>query len=402
MITEQGNSLLETRRKNRVLIKNSIFRKNVALRTDIARELNLTLPTITNSVKEMIEEGILEEDTPTEDLAVRSMGRKPKPVSFRRDAGYAIGIEAGPYNTRAVLINLRGEVLESITDQLASESYQLMLLQLQSLIAHLRKRIPDPEKLIGIGCGIPGFMDANRGIVLSNYREDWNGKNVAEDLSKIFGCPVCLDNNVRFRAIGYEMMQKDFRAGMFAYLFISRGVACPVFYGNDLLSGENTGAGELGQTILLHQVDGQETKDLTVDDIASEKAIQNQCEEEMRKGHLKALQERMKAGEPLGMRTILDLQMKGDPEIDRIIDRCIRYDGIATANVVNLLNPNLIVVDAFLMSNQKNRDRLVNYARKYFYGINEKDVTITFHSYDSYDGARGAALGSIQKLFLNS
>ena len=120
------------------------------------------------------------------------------------------------------------------------------------------------------------------------------------------------------------------------------------------------------------------------------------------KGHLQALQERMKAGEPLGMRTILDLQMKGDPEIDSIIDRCIRYEGIATANVVNLLNPNLIVVDAFLMSNQKNRDRLVRYARKYFYGINEKDVTITFHSYDSYDGARGAALGSIQKLFLNS
>lgn len=402
MITEQGNSLLEIRRKNRVLIKNSIFRKNIALRTDIAKEFNLTLPTITNCIKEMIEEGILEEDNPPEDYSSKSMGRKPKPVSFRRDAGYAIGIEAGPYNTRAVLINLKGEVLESITDQVAPKSYRLMLMQIVNIIQHLMKRIPDKNRLIGIGYGIPGFTDANRGIILSNFREDWNRRSVAEDLSNAVGYPVCLDNNVRFRAIGYEMMQKDVHMGMFAYLFISRGIACPVFYENALLSGGNTGAGELGQTIIFRKADGDIEQDMTVDDLASEKAITRMCIKEMEQGKLKALKKRMDDGEPLSMRTILDLQINGDAEIDKIIDSCIQYEGIAMANVVNLLNPRQIVVDAFLMSYMKNQERLVNYARKYFYGINEKDVSIIFHNYDSYDGAKGAALGTIQKLFLNS
>ena len=89
MAGKKGNSLLETRRRNRVLIKNMIFRMENARRTAIAEELGLTLPTIVNN-----------------------MGRRPNAIAFRAEAAYAIGVELGPYATRAVLMNLRGEVLE--------------------------------------------------------------------------------------------------------------------------------------------------------------------------------------------------------------------------------------------------------------------------------------------------
>ena len=60
-MNKKGSSLLETRRWNRVLIKNMIFRTENATRTGIAEALGLTLPTITTSVNEMLSEGILEE-----------------------------------------------------------------------------------------------------------------------------------------------------------------------------------------------------------------------------------------------------------------------------------------------------------------------------------------------------
>ena len=52
-----GNSLIETRRKNRALIKNTIFRTPDATRTGVAKELGLTLATLSTSVSEMIAEG---------------------------------------------------------------------------------------------------------------------------------------------------------------------------------------------------------------------------------------------------------------------------------------------------------------------------------------------------------
>ena len=101
------------------------------------------------------------------------------------------------------------------------------------------------------------------------------------------------------------------------------------------------------------------------------------------------------------MRLILELQMGGDQEIDALIDSCIHGQALAMANVVNLLNPNAVVVDAYMMTWKTNRERLVAYAREHFFGMNEKDVEIRFREYDSYDGALGAALGCIQKNFLN-
>ena len=77
MASKKGNSLLETRRRNRVLIKNMIFRMENARRTAIAEELGLTLPTITTSVNEMLTEGILEEIPITEGQLVNNMGRRP-------------------------------------------------------------------------------------------------------------------------------------------------------------------------------------------------------------------------------------------------------------------------------------------------------------------------------------
>ena len=89
MAGKKGNSLLETRRRNRVLIKNMIFRMENARRTAIAEELGLTLPTITTSVNEMLSEGILEEIPITDGKLVNNMGRRPNAIAFRAEAAYA-------------------------------------------------------------------------------------------------------------------------------------------------------------------------------------------------------------------------------------------------------------------------------------------------------------------------
>ena len=86
MAGKKGNSLLETRRRNRVLIKNMIFRMENARRTAIAEELGLTLPTITTSVNEMLSEGILEEIPIADGKLVNNMGRRPNAIAFRADS----------------------------------------------------------------------------------------------------------------------------------------------------------------------------------------------------------------------------------------------------------------------------------------------------------------------------
>ena len=422
MIIESGNSLLETRRRNGILIKNKIFRTEHAMRGEIARELGLTLPTITNSINEMIKEGVVEPEPLPEECLSGGYGRKPQMVRFRREAGYSIGIELGAYHTRAVLVNLRGEVVEERTRGKAALQYEEMLAQVTDLVDELCGCVPSLQKeegkLIGIGIGVPGFVDTEGGTIRQNFRVDWNGRPLGADLRERYPVPILIDNNTRFRAMGYEMQLRGTRPKMFAYLFISRGLACPIMYNDLVLSGVGAGAGELGQTILLYagvngekrtadtdrkeSVAADQKRTVTADQIASESALFEKCREEMEKGRLLQLKKSCRDATELSIGQILDLQQAGDPEIDALVEECIFGQALVMANVVNLVNPNTVVVDARMMSFPANREKLIRYARAHFYGMNAEDVEIRFHEYHSYDGALGAALGTIQKNFLNA
>lgn len=406
MIIESGNSLLETRRRNGILIKNKIFRTEHAMRGEIAKELGLTLPTITNSINEMIKEGVVEPEPLPEECLSGGYGRKPQMVRFRREAGYSIGIELGAYHTRAVLVNLRGEVVEERTRRKAALQYGEMLAQVTELVDELCGCVPSLQKeegkLIGIGIGVPGFVDTEGGTIRQNFRVDWNGRPLGADLRERYPVPILIDNNTRFRAMGYEMQLRGTRPKMFAYLFISRGLACPIMYNDLVLSGAGAGAGELGQTILLYAGVNGEKRTVTADQIASESALFERCMEEMEKGRLLQLKKSCRDATELSIGQILDLQQAGDPEIDAVVEKCIFGQALVMANVVNLLNPNTVVVDARMMSFPANREKLIRYARAHFYGMNAEDVEIRFHEYHSYDGALGAALGTIQKNFLNA
>lgn len=406
MIIESGNSLLETRRRNGVLIKNKIFRTEHAMRGEIAKELGLTLPTITNSINEMIKEGVVEPEPLPEECLSGGYGRKPQMVRFRREAGYSIGIELGAYHTRAVLVNLRGEVVEERTRRKAALQYGEMLAQVTELVDELCGCVPSLQKeegkLIGIGIGVPGFVDTEGGTIRQNFRVDWNGRPLGADLRERYPVPILIDNNTRFRAMGYEMQLRGTRPKMFAYLFISRGLACPIMYNDLVLSGAGAGAGELGQTILLYAGVNGEKRTVTADQIASESALFEKCREEMERGRLLQLKKSCRDATELSIGQILDLQQAGDSEIDALVEECIFGQALVMANVVNLVNPNTVVVDARMMSFPANREKLIRYARAHFYGMNAEDVEIRFHEYHSYDGALGAALGTIQKNFLNA
>ena len=406
MIIESGNSLLETRRRNGILIKNKIFRTEHAMRGEIAKELGLTLPTITNSINEMIKEGVVEPEPLPEECLSGGYGRKPQMVRFRREAGYSIGIELGAYHTRAVLVNLRGEVVEERTRRKAALQYGEMLAQVTELVDELCGCVPSLQtekgKLIGIGIGVPGFVDTEGGTIRQNFRVDWNGRPLGADLRERYPVPILIDNNTRFRAMGYEMQLRGTRPKMFAYLFISRGLACPIMYNDLVLSGAGAGAGELGQTILLYAGVNGEKRTVTADQIASESALFERCMEEMERGRLLQMKKSCRDATELSIGQILDLQQAGDPEIDALVEECIFGQALVMANVVNLVNPNTVVVDARMMSFPANREKLIRYARAHFYGMNAEDVEIRFHEYHSYDGALGAALGTIQKNFLNA
>lgn len=393
---KKGNSLLETRRKNRVLIKNSIFRNRNITRTEIAERLCLTKATITTSVNELLREGILEELPLSREALVGSYGRKPVSLAFRAEAGTAVGIELGAYQSRGVLMDMKGRVLKERSAGPANPSYEHMFRELREMIQYL---LPEArQRFLGIGIGLPGFIDNEKGVILRSPKARWSGRALARELYKVFREPVHIDNHVRLRAIGQDMIMRDRGIASFAYFFLSRDVSCPMIVQNESLSGSSCGAGALGKVLL--SVDHESGVCRSVDELASERALFERCQKLLLEGRAPELQKVLEQEGKLSIDLLLAMEEAGDEIIRGCFRETLRYAGAALANVVNLLNPELVVVDASILQNAMNRGILLEESKKYFYSLN-KGVRLLFVPFHKNRGAVGAAYSVIQRNFLD-
>ena len=401
---KKGRSLPEVRRRNRICIKERIYRKAPITRTEVAQELGLTLPTITTSVAQMLEEGLLLEE-PMSDEAYQSGagGRRPLLLRFNPDAGYAVGLELGPYETSILLTDLVGQpVAQQIFPQ-ASDDYGQMLENLSEHLNPFLSRVPR-EKLLGIGLGTPGFVSREDGTIRASFRSSWNGRNIADDLQKRTGLPVLADNNVRMRAQGQEMFHGDSLPDLFAYFFISKGVACPLMIGGNILSGSTSGAGEIGHMVI--QPDGPICPTCgrrgCLESLTGETAIRRECATLMKFGRAPVLRAMTEGEQEPDIKTILRAQEAGDEDVREVMEKAVGYLGMALANVVNLISPAQVLVDGYIMQLSENREWLLTAARRHFYGLNAREVQIRFLPFDHYSGALGAAGTVIEQFCLES
>lgn len=395
MTEKKGNSLLETKRRNRVFIKNLIFKQNNATRTAIAEELGLTLATISTSINEMIRKGIIEECPADESFS--GMGRRPMTLRFKPDAAYVIGVDMGAYETSVVLMNLNGEVIKRISDGLVLTNYDFMLDVVEKMI---RDVMPDGEalnKLVGIGIGIPGFVEPETGILRHGPFVSWLNKPIKKELEKRLGIPVQIDNNTRVRAYAYSMKHSIPGGGDFAYLFMSRGLSCPLMLDERAVSKNAVGSGELGYMIMRTE-DGLEKP---MNELATERAIYEHLQGKMLAGECKELKALLEKEGRLTNEIIMDRIKAGDKEVIAVVDDAMTYLGIAIANVVNFFNPGMIVVDAYFLNDEHNREVFKEAAWKRIFSLQEDELSIVFRGFDTGCGAKSAGYFAIGQLYLN-
>lgn len=398
----EGLNLSKAKRRNDISIKEILYKFGPIPRTNIAAMMELSLPTITTAVADLIRDGLVYEPLSIEPEYVSGvLGRRAKPVDLVSDSSQYIGIEVAPNRCTFCLTDLRMQDIHYIQEYRDSSNYDELLEYLETTVKQIIAN-HQPKRLSGIGIGIPGFVDRNLGLVRSHGRFGWRDKPMMLDLTKRVGIPVCVENNVRVRVIGEDMRQEVERPDTFAYLYVSFGIACPLMIKSSLFAGKSAGAGEIGHMIMERggprcQVCGKEG---CLDAIASESSVLRMAQEALDRGEAEVLREIVKNSGRLGISELLCAQEAGDPQITQIILKAVDYLGIALANVINFMTPNLVIVDARLLSQRDNRDRFVQLVRTHMYGLNNAEIHLEFKEFDPYSGCRGAAAFAIRQFFI--
>lgn len=401
-----GTNLPRVKKLNESLIKEIIYKYGPISRSRIAVMLSLTPPTITTNVSSLLERGLVYEFTADEaDVGKPSLGRKPIKINFIPEARFSIGVDMNPYETVLCILDLRGNEKISAKHPPMNGEYQE---EMSALARDIEKLVSqsgvDTQKILGVGVGLPGFVDPGAGILRESFKTGWNNKNIAKDLSAKLGMPVLIENNARIRAIGEELFSKTLRPDSFAYYLISYGIACPLLVKNRMITGEIASAGEAGHMVV--EMNGPKCETCghygCLEELASERAILKKCREALRQGISTLLQELCPAagGLALTMKEVLMAEERNDAFVTSVMDEAIRYLGVTLANIINLISPPLVIVDGYIMKVKRNRGLLLEETRAHIFGLNDQEIEIEFIEFNPLSGARGGAALVIKQLFI--
>ncbi|GGY41004.1 ROK family transcriptional regulator [Streptomyces anulatus] len=299
---------------------------------EIARSTGLSAATVSNIVRELKDGGTVEV-TPTS-----AGGRRARSVSLSGDAGIVIGVDFGHTHLRVAVGNLAHQVLAEESEPLdvdasSAEGFDRAEVLVKRLIAATGI---GPDKVIGIGLGVPGPIDVESGTLGStSILPGWTGINPSQELSGRLGVPVYVDNDANLGALGELVWGSGRGVKDLAYIKVASGVGAGLVIDGTIYRGPGGTAGEIGH--------------ITLDESGPVCRCGNRgCLETFTAARYVLPLLQPSHGPGLTMERVVQLAREGDPGCRRVIGDVGRHIGSGVANLCNLLNPSRVVLGGSL------------------------------------------------------
>jgi glucokinase len=208
------------------------------------------------------------------------------------------------------------------------------------------------KQIAGVGIGAPGAVDFGAGtVIFAPNLEGWKEVPLKKELEKQLGVPVFVENDCNIAALGVYVAELKSKPKHMLGIFIGTGIGGGIIINGELYSGVGHTAGEVGHMVL--EVSGPKCgcgNKGCFEALASRTAIFQQIKAGIKAGEKTILTDML--GDDLADLRSGDLRKairRGDKFVDRVVEGAAEYIGIATANLINILNPEVVVLGGGVM-----------------------------------------------------
>jgi glucokinase len=247
-----------------------------------------------------------------------------------------IGIDVGGTGIKAALTDDSGVVLETVKTPTPADSLCGLVAAVSSLVAKLRQRTP----VAGVGVGIAGLLNARtRMMETSPNIPCIKDVNLEQQLREALAVHVITENDAKAGAYGEWAAGAGRGLKHMAYVTIGTGLGCGLVLAGNMFRGSSGYAGELGHTVV--EPSGRPCA------CGSHGCLETRVSAT---GIVQTARELNAADGNTTAESLYDAAIKGDRTAQAIFEETGRYLGIACSNLINLLNPQAIVVGGGVMA----------------------------------------------------
>ncbi|MWV42760.1 ROK family protein [Paenibacillus sp. HJL G12] len=237
------------RKMNKEIVLNIIKDLGPLSRSEIAKHSGITKATISEIVKELIDENLIYDEKDDADASKRGTN-----LHFSKNATYGIAIDLGGTSIHLGMFNLAGECFfEQTVPTYDLETSHEFLDQMAADLKHFIQQSGHPiERLSFISIATPGIVDQAAGVVLegSPNLPEWKDIHLGQYFRDVFQVSVTIENDVRAALVG-EMYSGAFKDLNSAVLIgIGTGLGSAMFIDGKVIRGSHNAAGEIGYMVV--------------------------------------------------------------------------------------------------------------------------------------------------------
>lgn len=233
---------MDKRSQTRSKIISYLLNHSITSKTELAKELNLSMPTVLTNVNDLIARGIIAELGEYESTG----GRKAKSIGINKSYGRAMGMVITANHLEMVLVNLGYEVEHVKRVRLKFSSDLSHCEAVAEQVKLFQQECLPEEKLIGIGVAIPGIIDQEKGLITKSHALQLENYSL-HFLEQALEMPVYFENDANA-----AMLAEDTKKYPNAiYLSLNHTLGGAFCVDGQLFRGQNQKAGEFGHMILI-------------------------------------------------------------------------------------------------------------------------------------------------------
>lgn len=364
--------------------------------TDLSKELDLSVPTVTKFIGEMSEDGYIKDFGKLE----TSGGRHPNLYGLNPESGYFIGVDIKKFELNIGMTNFKGDMVN--LEMNIPYKFENTPAALEELIRLIKKFIQKnqikEDKILNICINISGRVNPELGYSHSMF--NFSENPLAEILTEQIGHQVCIDNDTRAMTYGEYMQGCVNGEKNIIFVNISWGLGIGIIIDGKVYSGKSGFSGEFGHIsafdneILCHC-----GKKGCLETEASGIALHRILMERIKNGETSILSKHSNA-KTFTLDEIIDAVNKEDPLCIEIIEEIGLKLGRQIAGLINIFNPDLVIIGGTLATTGDYIIQPIKTAiRKYSLNLVNKDSAIKSSKLKEKAGVVGACMLARSRIF---
>ncbi len=384
-IVTGNQSLVKSLNSNIVL--NLIRTKAPISGADLAKITGMRPATIQNILGDLEREGYVENIGTGRSTS--SGGRRPVLWNIHKEKGYVIGIQLEINDIRTTLVNMTAEIVDE--EYTSTKKYDT-LADIEKIVVDVIGRLLDRnhitmKKLLGVGIGVSGIVDINRGVVMETSLLAGPEQPVylEQAIRKHLDVPVYVENDANAAALAEKWMGKGVGVEnlVFVLVMVNKdvfGIGFGLIIKNELYRGANMFAGETNSF-----------------DLNIEKILRDYCH--FREDFFSVNGKAVEIGN-LELQHLIKALADGSKVAGQFFHHLGKLIGREVVSIVDMLDPEMVVIGGEFFDMEDEIMPLIrNAVENDCLMMPHRDLKLTFSSLNGHFVSLGAAAVILHKIF---